>query len=364
MNVLIITFDPPNRTGGIENRSRLYLKGLRKNGHHAKILSFLPFSENLFHTNTDDNQFTLPSSPAFMPLAFITLLRMYRRERFHSILMLTGCLTFVGVSLLLYARLLRIKSTALLYGKDVLSAMRISSLEHFILPLATRLANRVAVNSKFTASLLGDKIKEKAVVLYPCIDPNELQIQSSKSNSSRRIVFAGRLIRRKGVDDLLRAFSFVSTKFPDCFLDIIGDGPELINLKNLAKQLSIDDKVIFHGELRGKKLYEVISSSSLLVLPSKTLNGDVEGFGTVILEAAFYSIPAVGTYSGGIREAIIDGVTGRLVPESNPVELGKAIYEYLLNPEIIKLHGEAARQRVLSQFTLSQSVKQIISTFK
>src|SRR5579875_116056 len=347
MNVLIITFDPPNRTGGIENRSRLYLKGLRKNGHHAKILSFLPFSENLFHTNTDDNQFTLPSSPAFMPLAFITLLRMYRRERFHSILMLTGCLTFVGVSLLLYARLLRIKSTALLYGKDVLSAMRISSLEHFILPLATRLANRVAVNSKFTASLLGDKIKEKAVVLYPCIDPNELQIQSSKSNSSRRIVFAGRLIRRKGVDDLLRAFSFVSTKFPDCFLDIIGDGPELINLKNLAKQLSIDDKVIFHGELRGKKLY-----------------GDVEGFGTVILEAAFYSIPAVGTYSGGIREAIIDGVTGRLVPESNPVELGKAIYEYLLNPEIIKLHGEAARQRVLSQFTLSQSVKQIISTFK
>ncbi len=98
-------------------------------------------------------------------------------------------------------------------------------------------------------------------------------------------------------------------------------------------------------------------------MPSKTLNGDVEGFGTVILEAAFYSIPAIGTYSGGIREAIIDGVTGKLVPESNPIELGKAISEYMSNPELIELHGEAARNRVVSQFTLSQSIKQIISTF-
>ena len=363
MNVLIVTFDPPNRIGGIENRSRLYLKGLRKNGHHARILSFLPFPQNLSSANTDDYQLTLSSSPACLPSVFIKLLKMYRTERYHSILMLTGCLTLVGICLLLYARLFRIKSTALLYGKDVMTAMKISRLEHFILPLATKLANRVAVNSKFTASLLGGKIEKKTIVLYPCIDPDEMNIQSIKHNSTKHIIFVGRLVRRKGVDDLLKAFSFVSEEFPDCFLDIVGDGPELVNLKNLAKQLSIDDKVKFHGELRGRKLYEIISSGSLLVLPSKTLNGDVEGFGTVILEAAFYSIPAIGTYSGGIREAIIDGVTGKLVPESNPIELGKAISKYMSNPELIELHGEAARNRVVSQFTLSQSIKQIISKF-
>jgi glycosyltransferase involved in cell wall biosynthesis len=364
MNVLIITFDPPYGIGGIENRSRLYFKGLREKGHDAQILSFLPFPHNFTFKNAKNSQMTMPSSPLCLPLVLIRLLAISKSKKIQSILMLTGCLTVVGIGLLVYSRLTRLKSTVLLYGKDVLKAKERLSLEHFSLPIAVKLANKVAVNSKFTASLLGGKLEGKTVILYPCIDPDEMSIKSDNRSQNKHIIFVGRLIRRKGVDDLINAFSSVSVQFPDCYLDIVGDGPELENLKRLAKQLSLSDKVVFHGQLRGKRLYETISSSNLLVLPSKRSQEDVEGFGTVILEAAFYSIPAVGTYSGGIKEAIIDGVTGKLVPESNPKELSKAILQYLQNPELIRLHGEAARKRVMNEFTLSESVKLIISTFK
>ncbi|MEM0117509.1 MAG: glycosyltransferase family 4 protein [Conexivisphaerales archaeon] len=364
MNVLIITFDPPQEVGGIENRARLYLRGLKKKGHNAYLISFVSKRyQNPDRLQKGDGLTVSLHSLNFF-LTLINLLSFLKRMKIEAIFMLTGCLTLPGIYILAYAKFARIRTTALLYGKDILSARIKLTSEHFLLPLALKLARRVAVNSMYTASLLGNRVTGKTVILYPCIDPYEMQLQSSHRKATNRIIFVGRLVRRKGVDDLIKAFYLVSKEFPDATLSIVGDGPELNNLRNIVSRLSLTNKVTFHGQLRGRLLYEVISGSNLLVLPSKTLSGDVEGFGTVILEAAFYSIPSIGTYSGGIKEAIIDGVTGKLVPESNPTELSKAICYYLNNPQIIRRHGQEARRRVLSGFILDNSVELIISSFK
>ncbi|MGH2639326.1 MAG: glycosyltransferase, partial [Rhabdochlamydiaceae bacterium] len=114
---------------------------------------------------------------------------------------------------------------------------------------------------------------------------------------------------RKGVDDLLRAFKEVIKRLPNSRLEIVGNGPELASLQKLTGELGIALNVQFFGKLSGPPLYERYRSCDVFVMPSKTTEVDVEGFGTVFLEAAVFGKPSIGSISGGIPEAIKDGVT-------------------------------------------------------
>ena len=92
----------------------------------------------------------------------------------------------------------------------------------------------------------------------------------------------------------------------------------------------------------------------------RTLKDDVEGFGTVFLEAGLAGKPSVGTRSGGIPEAVIDHVTGILVEEGNINELAAAISAILGDRDLGKKLGENARSRVLAEFTWERSAERLI----
>lgn len=359
MKIMLVTFDPPQNVGGIEGRAISYMKWLRDEGHHVELVSF----SRSRGINSND-AIRLSPSPLKMLPSLIRIRNIVKKRGLNNIFMLSGALTLTGLAILLYAKLAGHRVGILLYGKDILVAKKKIWLGNIALQLATRLAYAVFVNSQYTFSLLPTKARNKATVLYPSIDPSIMDSEPIHQKPREpHILFVGRLVKRKGVDDLIKAFSRVRSVRPDAVLDIVGDGPQLQDLRKLASSLGVSRGVNFYGTLRGKDLYRLYSIATVFVLSSKTLSDDVEGFGTVFLEAAYFALPCVGTDSGGIPEAVLNGMTGAIVKESDVDGLSDAILHYLNEPNLAKKHGEAGRERVLRDFRLDNAMQTLIRAF-
>jgi phosphatidyl-myo-inositol dimannoside synthase len=274
--------------------------------------------------------------------------------------MLSGALTLFGIMLLVFARLMRRNSVAFLYGKDILGAKE-SEFRRFALLTASFLARKIAVNSRFTAGLLPRFLWPKVGIVYPGVDPSiSTSDVRQASDSLRRILFVGRLVDRKGADDLIRAFSSLAKEIDNVSLEIVGGGAEMERLKALALTLGVDEKVRFFGNLTGQALYERYSMADVFAMPSKATSTDVEGFGTVYLEAAIFGKPSIGTTTGGIPEAIKDGETGLLVPARDVQALTEALRELMGDDEKRRLMGANAQKNVLSKFTWKASTASLV----
>jgi phosphatidylinositol alpha-1,6-mannosyltransferase len=221
------------------------------------------------------------------------------------------------------------------------------------------LSNTVFTNSRFTASLLPSIAGKKQRVLYPSVDPRLGSANPQGGRTGQCILFVGRLVRRKGADDLINAFRSISGDFPDWHLEIVGDGPERKRLERLVADQALDGRVEFFGSLRGRALHDRYRFCDVVAMPSKRLRDDVEGFGTVFLEAGIFGKPSVGTFSGGIPESIVNGETGIIVREGDDRQLVKALKNLLSNPELRLEMGQKARERVLRDFTWEQSAESL-----
>jgi glycosyltransferase involved in cell wall biosynthesis len=361
LRLLIVTFDPPQNIGGIEGRARGYVRELTKNGTFVEIEAVAPsyeFSRESFEGVTLHK---CPSRMKALPRAFRYTERLIVHDSIDSVFLLSGGITLLGNLVLFCCRLTGRRSAMVLYGKDILQARR--SIVARSLALASQvLANRVAVNSLYTASLLDGFVRGKVDVLPPSIDSSRADDASVTTNmmSSGRILFVGRLVRRKGVDDLIEAFKMLLSDFPNARLEIVGDGPERPRLTELVRTLGLEDRVKFYGSLRADALYEKYQECDVAAMPSRTMRDDVEGFGTVFLEAGLAGKPSVGTFSGGIPEAILDGKTGILVEEGNVRELASALKRILGDADLRRRLGENARSRTLAEFTWEHTTRQLI----
>jgi glycosyltransferase involved in cell wall biosynthesis len=368
VRLLLVTFDPPENIGGIEGRANNYTQQLVKLGHYVEVISLSPdskYTEESFHGAT---LLRFPSSSRRALGDLRKTGREVSKNSIDSIFLLSGAITLYGTMLLVYARLRGVRTLAFFYGKDILTAKKSGVSASIFLWLAPRLANMVAVNSQYTSTLLPKKYGGRAHILYPSIDAGIAVAHGgalkTPGGGRKTVLFVGRLVKRKGADDLIRAFKMVLEHVPDATLEIVGDGPELGSLKELAEGLQIQGTVKFYGALSGDALWERYSNCDVFVMPSKKTEADVEGFGTVFLEAAAFGKPSIGTYSGGIPEAILDHVTGVLVPEGDVSQLASSLENLLSNPELARELGNNARMRVTSEFTWEKATESLVSIFE
>jgi glycogen(starch) synthase len=165
----------------------------------------------------------------------------------------------------------------------------------------------------------------------------------------RHIVFAGRLDRVKGVDLLITALASLFAKGKRIDATIIGDGPELDNLKTQAARLGLDQLVSFRGVLRGKRLAEEFNRHHVLVVPSRWN----EPFGIVALEGAACGCVIIGTGGGGLPEAI--GPCGLTVPNDDAESLANAIDSLFVNPDSMAKYRHSMSMHLV-KFTSSAIV--------
>ncbi|MFO7871842.1 MAG: glycosyltransferase [Kiritimatiellia bacterium] len=151
-----------------------------------------------------------------------------------------------------------------------------------------------------------------AKIVYPgiCLP----QTAPKRAVNTNLIVTIGRLVRRKGFDVLLKSVARVRDEGIKCNLSIIGDGPDGTRLRQLTENLGLADNVTFSNNLSDCERDEQLRRSRFFcLLPRELPNGDIEGFGIVFLEAAASGLPILAGKSGGVPEAINNGVNGYLV---------------------------------------------------
>ena len=172
------------------------------------------------------------------------------------------------------------------------------------------------------------------------------QLQSSLGIPEQAPVigFVGRLTRDKGIVDLHAAFTQLQTEFPDLRLVLIGWPEEGDPVPSAVWQsLQNHPQIIRTGAIKDPSLYYGLFD--VFVFPSYR-----EGFPNVPLEAAAAGVPVVGYSATGTLDAVVNGVTGTLVPLQDSAALASATANYLRNPLLRHRHGEAGRRRVLTDF--------------
>lgn len=197
--------------------------------------------------------------------------------------------------------------------------------------------NLVLVSNELT-EFYKKYLDNKAVYIPNCLDkmPNKVSKLDSKN-----LVAVGRLSKEKGFDDLLKLFKKISVKYPEWKLNIVGDGMEKDNLLDLAKELKLGDKVVFHGYQNKDYINNLLLESSIYLMTSHT-----ESFGLVLIEAMSYGLPCISyTSAQGANEIIDDGENGYLIENRNEEEMISKI-ELLINDDKLKNKlGKNARSK-------------------
>ena len=168
------------------------------------------------------------------------------------------------------------------------------------------------------------------------------------AEGARVVGFVGRIVKDKGIYELLEAFSQLSNEFDDLHLLIVGlfEGHQPITLEAKAT-IEGDSRIHLVGFTEDPAPYYTLMD--VLAFPTYR-----EGFGLVAAEASALEVPVVATSIPGCVDAVCDGVTGTLVPPKDARALATAIAYYLRNPELSRQHGNAGRKRVLQDFQPEQ----------
>jgi glycosyltransferase involved in cell wall biosynthesis len=159
------------------------------------------------------------------------------------------------------------------------------------------------------------------------------------TTGGKHIVSVGGLDDRKGMDTVIRALAKIQDK--ETTLSIVGSGPSLGHLKQLASDLGVADRVEFSGFADQAGVMEQLSRASVYVIGSR-----MDTSPNVVTEAHAAGLPVVGTRAGGIPEMIADGVDGYHVDIDDDEGMARKVEELLANPLRGKRMGDAGREKV------------------
>jgi glycosyltransferase involved in cell wall biosynthesis len=210
----------------------------------------------------------------------------------------------------------------------------------------------VSYSSSVDRHLAANKITRRRVVPYfPTMTPKA----GSGHTGRRRVVFAGRIVRPKGVDVLIRAACDV-----DAELVVCGDGRDLEEMRTLAQSLGVEKRICFTGWLGADQLAQQLADASVVVVPSLW----PEPFGLVGIEALAAGRPAVASSTGGIGDWLEDGVSGLCVPPGDVPLLAGALNELLADPGRQAAMGIAGKRAVAERFSPERHVAVLLEAYQ
>ena len=207
-------------------------------------------------------------------------------------------------------------------------------------PRVFRHASAVAVSESTAADLRERGMSDHEITVVPNgVDLDRLKPSLDPGRFSEpTLLYLGRLKRYKGVDLILEAVARLRRRGTPIRLLIAGRGDHEEELRGLTSRLGLGDTVSFLGYVPEEEKIRLLQQSWIHVLTSPK-----EGWGISILEAAACGTPTVASQSPGLRDAVLDGKTGILVPHGNVEALSDALFSLLENTETRREMGVAAR---------------------
>ncbi len=173
-----------------------------------------------------------------------------------------------------------------------------------------------------------------------------LRTETGVADAVPVFLFVGRLVRDKGIFDLVEAFATLNARHGQWELWMVGPDEEGLQARLQAEGERLGARIRWFGPTPVPERY--MATADVLVLPSYR-----EGFGSVIIEAAACGIPAIAYRVDGVVDAIVENLTGCFVARGNIAELAKAMECLGLDLEMLGNLGDAARRRAVEYFSSS-----------
>ncbi|MCI4335538.1 MAG: glycosyltransferase family 4 protein [Thermoplasmata archaeon] len=253
-----------------------------------------------------------------------------------------------------------------LYLATPLGRLATELFNHLFLPSILRRANRIIVHTEsyaMTSRGLGGRPVE---VIPSSVDLVRFRPDVDGAPIRRRLglgagpvlAFAGRLVPHKGVEHLLRA---VARLPPEVSLLVVGRGPDLPMLRELAVRLGIGERVRFCPEVTDAELPSYFRAADLFVFPSMSR---LEGFGLVVAEAMAAGLPVIVADMPGVREVIEPGREGLLTEPLMEGDLVERIRELVDDPGRRRRMGAAGRRRAEELFDVRAVTRSLVRTYE
>lgn len=227
-------------------------------------------------------------------------------------------------------------------------------------------ADHVLANSDFTRdtliSLIGVQ-PERIVMTYPTVDVErlrpglpfaDLRAGIGLADGQRLVLSVGRLQRRKGFDQVVRALPGLLARGIDVHYAIVGIGDDRDYLLGLAREHGVTDRLHLLGHVEPADLPRWYNACDLFAMPNRDIHGDTEGFGLVFMEANACAKPVIAGRAGGTGSAVEDGLNGLRVDGEDVAAVEAGIARLLVDPEEARRMGQAGRDRTASRFTSDQ----------
>ena len=327
---LVVTRNFPPDVGGMQ----ALMGGLAKSlltYDRVKVFTYDFPNSNLYDNKSEINVERIKGIKLFRKYRKANLVNTFIRENSNIKLIITD--HWKSLEILREKSIKKFKTICLLHSKEINHKIGTSLNKRVI--KSTDKANFIIANSNFTKELAikvginASKIK----VIFPGIpkpknvdEEFKMKAKAIFKDSFPKIITVARLEKRKGHDKILMTIKNLKIKFPNIKYVSIGYGNEEDNLKQLSKELSIENEVIFLKNIDEDLKIALIKTSNLFLMPSRIDKKSVEGFGISYVEAASYGVGSIGGKDGGASDAISHNKTG-LICDGNELD---SIYESII----------------------------------
>jgi phosphatidylinositol alpha-1,6-mannosyltransferase len=372
--VVVFSGDYKPLTGGVAEHAYRVACAFRRRGYRVVVLAPRIPGGDEFDREAGLTTYRLDVHPGVAPFEYALALARIVRE--HGAAWVYAATANPGALACAAARaFVRFRYSVTVHGHELTFGLDNARqvLKTMVKPVYSHVlgkADRVFAVSEFTrASILRAGLDPgRVATIYNGIDLDDFgddhgadAVRARYSLEGKRILLTvAALDVRKGHDTVIRALPQILKGVPDTVYVVVGAGPNEKRLKGLARETGVAARVLFTGSLPRADVLGFMAASDVFAMVSRQEGTNVEGFGIVFLEAAAMNKPVVGGRSGGIPDAVEDGVTGLLVDPLSPGEVSAAVLRIMKDPALARSLGEAGYERTARLFTWDEVVERIL----
>ncbi len=248
------------------------------------------------------------------------------------------------------------------HAKDIY----IDSVAEDVLTRKMRDARFVVTVSDFNVQRLSSLAPDASITrIYNGLDLQQFRLNGTKPDPVPLVLAVGRLVEKKGFDDLIRACAILRDRNVRFRCSIVGDGEQRATLQTLVDELDLQGAVELAGPLPREELIERYPRASVVVAPCVVgADGNRDGLPTVLIEAMALQTPVISTPVTGIPELVRHEETGQLVAPHDPAGLATVIERSLGQREQLTAMAEAGRLLVEQEFDIRRNVGHLRQLFE
>ncbi|MEK7557778.1 MAG: glycosyltransferase family 4 protein [Patescibacteria group bacterium] len=351
MKTLLFTLEYPPWHGGIAN-------------YYGNLVKYWPKLSEIFVL---DKKSGLINHWFF---AFLKLWKTIKQKKINYILV--GQILPLGTATYLISKIIKIKYAVFFHGMDFSFAIQ-KTKKRWLIKRILKNSDRIICCNSYVADLVKKfypEIKNKVIVVNSGVEINyqlsitNYELLKTKYGFKNKIVLLsiGRLVKRKGVLEVIESLPEVFKKVPNLVYVIVGSGVEINNLQAKISELKLSDKVIIITNVDDQEKNNWLNLCDIFIMPARNINGDFEGFGIVYLEANMAGKPVIAGNSGGVKDAVIDNFNGLLVDSENLDQIANAIIKLAKDLSLRQKLGEQGRQRAIKDFNWQKQTNKIFSS--